>query len=161
MSQLPGPSPPQVAKVRSPGPARIRTKGPLDAVKATVRAVADMACRCCFVIAAASGSGSPSLQSAFIFHAQLQEADYQVSPSTPLLSTAIEENGWVCGELGCVQQHQLDALHLSFLHGWSFCRLLPLTQPHMQDATAMVSWVWAGRRMCMSRRPCRSGTLVM
>jgi len=28
----------------------------------------------------------------------LQEAEYAVSPSTPLLSTAIEENGWVCGQ---------------------------------------------------------------
>lgn len=30
----------------------------------------------------------------------LQETDYQVSPSTPLLSTAIDENGWVCGTAG-------------------------------------------------------------
>lgn len=29
----------------------------------------------------------------------LQDTEYQVSPSTPLLSTAIDENGWVCGKL--------------------------------------------------------------
>jgi hypothetical protein len=28
-----------------------------------------------------------------------QEIDYAVSPATPLLSTAIEENGWVCGAI--------------------------------------------------------------
>lgn len=28
------------------------------------------------------------------------ESEYAVSPSTPLLSTAIDENGWVCGECG-------------------------------------------------------------
>ena len=31
----------------------------------------------------------------------LQDTEYQVSPSTPLLSTAIDENGWVCGKLLC------------------------------------------------------------
>ena len=31
--------------------------------------------------------------------ARAQETEYAVSPVTPLLSTAIEENGWVCGTL--------------------------------------------------------------
>ena len=33
-----------------------------------------------------------------ITSAFLQESEYAVSPSTPLLSTAIDENGWVCGQ---------------------------------------------------------------
>ena len=33
-----------------------------------------------------------------IASASLQESEYAVSPSTPLLSTAIDENGWVCGQ---------------------------------------------------------------
>ena len=28
----------------------------------------------------------------------LQEDDYAVSPSSPLVSTALDDNGWVCGE---------------------------------------------------------------
>ena len=28
----------------------------------------------------------------------LQEDDYAVSPSSPLVSTALDDNGWVCGK---------------------------------------------------------------
>ena len=28
----------------------------------------------------------------------VQEDDYAVSPSSPLVSTALDDNGWVCGE---------------------------------------------------------------
>ena len=35
---------------------------------------------------------------AFSLGCAVQEKEYAVSPVTPLLSTAIEENAWVCGE---------------------------------------------------------------
>lgn len=62
----------------------------------------------------------------------LQETEYQVSPSTPLLSTAIDENGWVCGTtypaylqaLFSTARHLLE--HIACNHCSSTC-----TQPEV------------------------------
>ncbi len=106
--------------------------------------------------APASPRAAPLLTSIPVPTLQL-DSDLQISPHSPLVSTALQENGWVCGKWAGV------AGSVALGYAGDLCRAISrqlhafatqlLAIHFMQVKTNMASWGWGGAGWCNCHSP--------